>query len=172
MSTPFEELEYLSEYLPDEGESVLISRKDGELVCQACGAEGLRDGIDEAELYGLLVECNERLSMRAAQPLWVTSLVAFAGLVAVFTLGGLGWTSWFLVPGAVFLALWVCYGWIRMRQLKLFNRDLRPRIDAALVERQITRHSLIAGLRQHVELRTLLDLFIAGAEKRRESARE
>lgn len=167
MSTPFEELEYLSEYLPDEGESVLISRKDGELVCQAAGADGLRDGIDEAELYGLLVECNERLSMRAAQPLWVTSLVTFSGLVVLFTLGGLGWSSWFVIPGAILLGLWICYAWIRMRQLRLFTRDLRPRIDAALADRHISRHSLIAGLRQHVELRTLLDLFIAGAERAR-----
>lgn len=167
MSTPFEELEYLSEYLPDEGESVLISRKDGELVCQACGAEGLRDGIDEAELYGLLVECNERLSMRAAQPLWATSLLTFSGLVALFTAGGLSWSSWFVVPGAIFLALWVCYSWIRTRQLRLFTRELRPRIDAAIVDRNITLHSLIAGLRQHVELRTLLDLFIANADSPR-----
>ena len=167
MSTPFEELEYLSEYLPDEGESVLISRKNGELVCQAAGSDGLRDGIDEAELYGLLVECNERLSMRAAQPLWVTSLVTFFGLVAVFIFGGLGWSSWFIVPGAIFLALWICYGWIRTRQLRFFARELRPRIDAALADRHITPHSLIAGLRQHVELRTLLDLFIAGADRPR-----
>ena len=167
MSTPFEELEYLSEYLPDEGESILVSRKDGELVCQAAGSEGLRDGIDEAELYGLLVECNERLSMRATHPLWVTSLVTFTALVALFTLGGLTWSSWFVVPGAVFVALWTCYAWIRSRQLRFFARELRPRIESALADRHITWHSLIAGLRQHAELRTLLDLYIAGADRPR-----
>jgi len=167
MATPFEELEYLSDYLPDEGESVLISRKDGELVCQACPSEGLRDGIDEAELYGLLVECNERLSMRAAQPLWFTGFATFAFLTGVFTLGGLGWSSWFLVPGAVFIALWVCYSWIRRRQLQLFARELRPQILIAIEDRNIETHALIAGMRQHVELRTLLDLFIAGAERKR-----
>ena len=56
MFTPFEELEYVAEYLPEEGESVLISRKDGELVCQPWRTEGLRDGIEEAPLYGLLVQ--------------------------------------------------------------------------------------------------------------------
>lgn len=167
MATPFEELEYLSEYLPDEGESVLISRKDGELVCLTCESEGLRDGIAEAELYGLLVECNERLSLRAALPLWITSFGAFVALIALFTLGGLGWSSWFAVPGGVFLALWVCYGWIRARQMRLFMRELRPRIDVALEERDIPQHALIAGLRQHVELRTLLDAIIAATERSR-----
>ena len=167
MATPFEELEYLSDYLPDEGESVLISRKDGELVCLSCPAEGLRDGIAEAELYGLLVECNERLSIRAAQPLWVTSFVAFSGLVVLFTLGGLGWSSWFAVPAAVFVSLWVCYSWIRVRQMRLFVRELRPRIDAAMNDRGIDVHGLIAGMRQHVELRTLLDLIIAASDRPR-----
>jgi hypothetical protein len=167
VSTPFEELEYLSEYLPDEGESVLISRKDGELVCQACGAEGLRDGVDEAELYGLLVECNERLSLRAAQPLWVITFVTFTGLVALFTVGGLGWSSWFMAPGTIFAALWVCSSWIRSRQLRLFHSELRPRIAAALSERSIEMHALVAGMRQHAELRTLLDLYIAATERPR-----
>lgn len=167
MSTPFEELEYLSEYLPDEGESVLISRKDGELVCQACGAGGLRDGVEEAELYGLLVECNERLSMRAAQPLWVMTSATFALLVAIFTIGGLSWSSWFVVPGTIFLALWGCSTWIRIRQLRLFHSELRPRIATALSDRNIETHALVAGMRQHVELRTLLDLYIAATDRPR-----
>lgn len=166
MATPFEELEYLSEFLPDEGETVRITRRDGELVCETDASDGLRDGIDDAELYGLLVECNERLSNRAAQPLWVTAFVTFSLLIALFTVGGLTWSSWFLVPGAAFLALWVCYSWIRARQLSLFLRVLRPRIAAAIEDRSIDAHALIAGMRQHVELRTLLDLFIAGAERR------
>lgn len=166
MATPFEELEYLSEYLPDEGETVRITRRDGELVCESDSSDGLRDGIDEAELYGLLVECNERLSNRAAQPLWISAFLAFTLLVALFTLGGLNWSSWFVVPGVLFLALWGCYTWIRARQLRLFVRDLRPRIAVAIENRGIETHALIAGMRQHVELRTLLDLFIAGAERR------
>ena len=167
MATPFEELEYLSDYLPDEGESVLISRRDGELVCLSCASDGMRDGIADPELYGLLVECNERLSMRAGQPLWVTSFAAFAGLVMLFTVGGLGWSSWFVVPGAVFVGLWICYSWIRARQLRLFVHELRPRIEVALDDRAIDTHALIAGMRQHVELRTLLDLVIAASERPR-----
>jgi hypothetical protein len=49
MFTPFEELEHLAEYLPDEGESVLITRKDGELVCTEWSSGELRDGIDAPE---------------------------------------------------------------------------------------------------------------------------
>ncbi len=32
MNTPFEDLEYLADYLPDEGEAMLVSRRDGEGV--------------------------------------------------------------------------------------------------------------------------------------------
>jgi hypothetical protein len=33
MATPFEELEYLTENLPEEGESIVVSRMYGDLVC-------------------------------------------------------------------------------------------------------------------------------------------
>jgi hypothetical protein len=34
MATPFEELEYLADQLPEEGESIIVTRMYGELVCQ------------------------------------------------------------------------------------------------------------------------------------------
>lgn len=160
MATPYEELEYLSDYLPDEGESVLISRKDGALVCEACRGDGLRNGIDDAALYGLLVESNERLSLRAGAPLWATCIGTFWLLVGVFALGGLDWRSWFLVPGMGLFALWACCFWIRRRQMRLFAREILPRIEAEMAERGIGTHALIAGLRQHAELRTLLDQLV------------
>jgi len=160
MFTPFEELEYLAEYLPEEGESVLISRKDGELVCQPWRTEGLRDGIEEAPLYGLLVQANERLNARANLPLWATGLGLFWLLVTLFTVGGFGWNSWFLVPGLGLFALWGCFLWIRQRQRTTFQHELRPRIDHAMRQRGIDPHALTAGMRQHAELRTLLDEFV------------
>lgn len=160
MFTPFEELEYLAEYLPEEGESVLITRKDGELVCEPYRTEGLRDGIEEAQLYGLLVRANERLNARANLPLWASGLGLFWLLVALYTVGGLGWTSWFLVPGLGLVALWGCFLWIRQRQHNAFLRELRPQIEHALRQRGIDSHALTAGLRQHAELRTLLDEWV------------
>lgn len=159
MFTPFEELEYLSEYLPDEGESVLVTRQDGELRCTEWREEGLRDGIDEASLYGLLVQCNEALNARATLPLWGTGVGVFWLLALVFMIGGLGWDRWFLVPGAGLTGLWVCFLWIRVRQRRTFQTLLLPRIQAAVRTRGIDMGALLAGMRQHVELRTLLDQF-------------
>lgn len=159
MFTPFEELEYLSEYLPEEGECVLVTRQDGELHCTEWHGDRLRDGIDDASLYGLLVQCNEALNARATLPLWATGVGVFWLLTVAFVVGGLGWDRWFLVPGAGLTGLWMCFLWIRLRQRWTFQSQLLPRIQAAVRARQIDVSSLLAGMRQHAELRTLLDQF-------------
>ena len=159
MFTPFEELEHLAEYLPDEGESVLITRKDGELVCTEWSSGELRDGIDEAALYGLLVQCNEALNARATLPLWATGVGTCWTLAALIVSGGLNWDRWYVVPGLAMSALWLCFAWIRYRQRRLFTEHIRPRIAAAVYERGLDLCSLLAGIRQHAELRTLLDQF-------------
>ena len=159
MFTPFEELEYLADYLPEEGESILVARRDGELVCHPWRGDSLRDGIEDDELYGLLVQANERLNSLAALPLWGAGVGAFWGLTAIYTIGQLSWTSWCLVPGIGLVALWACFLWIRKRQRRVFLKELRPRILATIRRRGISLHALIAGIRQHSELRTLLDEF-------------
>lgn len=159
MFTPFEELEYLAEYLPEEGESVLVTRKDGELVCTEWRSDQLRDGIDEAALYGLLVQCNEALNGRATLPLWATGVGACWTFAALIVSGTLDWERWYILPGLTLSALWLCFAWIRFRQRRLFTAQLRPRIAAAVYERGLDLCSLLAGLRQHAELRTLLDQF-------------
>jgi hypothetical protein len=113
MFSPFEELEYLADYLPEEGETVLISREAGELVCQPWLQEDFRDGIDDSRLYGRLVQANERLHNAGAMPIWVTLM----GLVwlAILLHGaiGLGWSHWYVVPGLGLPALFGCFHWIR-----------------------------------------------------------
>ena len=58
MNSPFEELEYLADYLPDEGEAVIVVRKDGELVCEAFQREKYQEGITDPEFYGRLIQCE------------------------------------------------------------------------------------------------------------------
>lgn len=159
MFTPYEELEYLSDHLPEEGESLLVTRTEGELVCQHWEADGFRDGIEDPALYGMLVQCNEALNARATLPLWACGVGAFWFLAAAYTAGGLGWEAWWLVPGVGLTTLWFCFQWIRQRQRRTFEAELRPRIHAALGRRGSDLCSLLAGIRQHIELRTLLDQF-------------
>ncbi len=160
MLTPFEELEYLADYLPEEGESILVTRAGGELHCEPYREASLRDGVEDPALYGLLVRANERLNARAALPLWACGVGLFWAVVAIFAAGGLGWESWFLVPGLGLVALWSCFLWIRARQRQLFTGEIRAQIESAIRCRGIDANSLLGGIRQHPELRTLLDEYI------------
>lgn len=157
MFSPYEELEYLADYLPEEGEMVLITRQSGELVCKPWSNADLRDGVDDAELYGFLVQANERLHTAGAFPLWV-GLMSLVWL-AIFLHGiiGLDWTRWYLTPGLSVPLLFGCFHWIRHRQRRLFVREILPHLRSELARRRISYFSLVAGVRQHGELRSLLD---------------
>ncbi len=157
MFSPYEELEYLSDYLPAEGEVVLVSREAGELVCKPWQNDELRDGIHDSSLYGLLVQSNERLSAIGTFPIWMTVI----GLVwlAILCHGVLsfGIEQWYVVPGLAFPMMYLCYSWIRRRQAKLYREQILPVLKQELRRRNISAYALIAGVRQHGEFRTLLD---------------
>ncbi|MGD9854368.1 MAG: hypothetical protein AB7U20_05390, partial [Planctomycetaceae bacterium] len=69
----------------------------------------------------------------------------------------LNWGTWFLVPGLVLVLLPGCIAWIRLRQNWLFRREIRPLLMGVLRYRRIDPHTLLGAVRQHEELRTLLD---------------
>lgn len=157
MLSPFEELEYLSDYLPEEGESVIVSRQSGELVCEPFQPQSLREGITDPRMYGMLIHANERLNALGAMPIWVTAIGFFWGCVALVYVDVLNWRSWFLVPGLALGLLPACVGWIRFRQHRLFRNEIRPLLESVLRGRRIDPHSLLGAVRQHEELRTLMD---------------
>ncbi|MEZ6067310.1 MAG: hypothetical protein R3B90_16765 [Planctomycetaceae bacterium] len=157
MLTPYEELEYLAEHLPGEGEVLVVTRQEGELHCQALQRNSLREGIEEVELYGRLVQANERLNARGTFPLWAAALGTAAFALTVFPLFDLGWGQWFLLPAFGMFALFLGFYWIRSRQRQLFEREIRPMLLRELMVRNITPHELMAAVRQHPEFRTLLD---------------
>jgi len=160
MLSPYEELEYLSDHLPDEGETVMVTREYGELVCKQWQRANLRDGIHEPELYGLLVRSNEQLANAGTLPIWLTSIaVVWTGIV-LHGLAGFGWGHWYIVPGLALPALYGCFRWIRFRQHRLFQQQVWPRLCRELYLRRVDVHALLAGVRQHGEFRTLLDELI------------
>lgn len=160
MLSPFEELEYLSDYLPEEGESVVVSRQAGELVCEPFQPEALREGISDPRLYGILVQANERLNALGALPIWVTVISFFWGCAALGASGLLGWPQWFLVPGVGLLLLPLCIAWIRHRQHRLFTRELLPLLEGVLHSHRTDPHAFLGAVRQHEEMRTLMDELI------------
>lgn len=157
MHSPYEELEYLAEHLPEEGETLLVRRESGELICKAYQRNDLRSGVDDAELYGMLVQANERLHAVAAFPPWV-AVIALAWLgISLHVTGILALSQWYVIPGLALPLCFAVFQWIQLRQHRLFVRCLRPRLASELRRRGISRLALIAGVRQHPELRTLLD---------------
>lgn len=157
MGTPFEDLEYLAEYLPDEGEAVIVARRGGELVCEPFRQEAPQERSLDAELYGRLVQANERLNSVGAIPIWAAALSAFVLCVAAHKLFGLGWSGWYVDLGILFAAAGACYATIQWAQKRLFVQQLRPMIEKQLRHRSIPKHALIGVARQHSELRILLD---------------
>ena len=172
MLTPYEELEYLADYLPEEGEAILIHREAGELRCEPVLSGDLRDGIDDADLYGRLVQANERLNSEGIIPLWLAAIGVGSLTVGLFLLGGFGWEQWLLVPMIGLIAMFSCFQWIRRRQHRLFEKEILPQIHADLVQRGISPYSLMAGVRQHSEFRTLLDELVRWQPSKRRRREE
>lgn len=171
MFTPFEELEYLADFLPEEGESIIVTRQFGELKCESFGADSLRDGIDDAELYGKLVQANEQLNAQGIRPIWGCLLGWFWMSATLFVLGGFGWGEWYLPVGLAMLAASACYHWIHLRQRHMFEQQIAPQLRQEMERAQISLHALIAGVRQHVEFRTLLDELVQWQPERRKVGR-
>ncbi|WP_437204392.1 hypothetical protein [Planctomicrobium sp. SH664] len=160
MNSPYEELEYLADHLPEEGETLLVSRESGELICKSVSRSNLRGGIEDAELYGLLVKANERLHAAGVLPLWLSVIgVVWAGIL-LHLMHLLSWSGWFFVPGLAFVLLFAVFQWIRIRQRKLFRQKILPGLRPSLLQHGISPAALIAGVRQHVELRAVLDELI------------
>jgi len=157
MNTPFEDLEYLADYLPDEGEAMLVSRRDGELVCEPFAQETGREGIADPEFYGRLIQASERLSMQSTLPLWVCLIGCFWGCVALHMLTGIGWVGAFFDIGLVMMALMGGYCWIRYRHQNMFRQEIRPMLEREIRRRSLQKYAVIGAIRQHPEMRSLMD---------------
>jgi hypothetical protein len=160
MLTPFEELEFLADYLPDEGEAVIVTRQGGDLHCEPLRGEDLREGIEDVELYGRLVQANERLNAQGALPLWTAVFVVSIAGILLYRLLSLGWGEWYLLPAIALIAIYACFHWIRQRQGRLFEREIHPMLVREAAARKYSMFGLMAGIRQHAEFRTLLDEMI------------
>lgn len=155
MTTPFEDLEFLADYLPEEGEAVIVARRDGELVCEPFRAERARDGMIDTEFYGRLVHCNERLNQTRTMPFALGAMLAFALCVGYHEISQVGWRGWYvdvaLIAGVILGGML----WSATRQRVLFKSAVEPVLEAQLRNRGLAKFALLGGIRQHPELRSL-----------------
>lgn len=157
MNTPFEDLEYLADYLPEEGEAMLVTRRDGELNCEPFSGDPSRDGVADPELYGRLIQASERLNLLGTMPLWVC-LISWFWLCVAFHVGtGISWAGWYLDVGTGIMTLMGGLCWIRFRQRRLFEQEVRPMLEREIRRNNMQQYVLIGAIRQHPEMRSLMD---------------
>ncbi len=164
MVSPFEELEYIVDYLPDEGESMVVSRRDGELVCESFQQDKNSDPLNNSQLYGRFVQANERLQACCLHPILISVLGCFCLCVTVHKALFPGWQSWYLDFGLILFTVSGCIQWIQRRQTRVFRTQVRPMIQWQLRMLGLDRFRMIGSLRHRPELKTLLRLVIQNGD--------
>src|SRR5262249_8472714 len=139
MNTPFEDLEYLADYLPEEGEAVIVARRGGGLGGGAFRPDSPPERGLGGGLYGPPLEGNERLNAVGALPIWGSALACFGLCVGIHKLFSLGWSGWYIDLGILLVLVSGCYGWIQFRQRQLFRRQVRPMIETQLRTRGVPK---------------------------------
>lgn len=158
MFSPYEELEQLADLLPDEGDVVLLTRRNGELLCEPFPTDGgNEEGITDPEFYGRLVQANERLNALLTLPLWTSVFGVFWICVGLHLLTGLGWNAWFLDAGVAMFGILGCYRWMTWRQRRYFRDTVSPMLRRQMIYHDVDRYVLLGAIRLRAELRTLMD---------------
>lgn len=161
MTSPFEELEYLAEFLPEEGESVLVTRRRGELVCESYqeprdNSEPRLEGISDSTQYGRLLHARTRMSTSYWPIVGVAVLVAYWSCLAVHLITGLGWSGWYLDVGICLVTACAVFMLVHLQNWKRFEVDVLPAIHQVLADSDMDRYELLTALQQHRELRPLV----------------
>ncbi len=164
MVSPFEELEYIVDYLPDEGEAVIVTRKDGELVCDPYQQESNPDPLNNTQLYGRFVQANERLQSCCLHPILISVLGCFCLCVLMHNIFDTGWKSWYLDIGIILFSITGCIQWIQRKQSHTFRTQVRPMLHWQLRMLGLDRFRIIGSLRHRPELKTLLRLIVQNGE--------
>lgn len=163
MGSPYEELEYLANYLPDEGESVVVTRRSGELVCerpssfqerhQPTPPQQTANEIAHPEFDGRLIQANARLRYLAVLPIWTCAIVSFWTCVLLHTASEFG--TWYGYCGVLFITFPATHLWIRVRRSRLVRTELRAMLAWQLRRWRLDRFAAMSQMQGRPELRDL-----------------
>ncbi|MBB03791.1 MAG: hypothetical protein CMJ47_14195 [Planctomyces sp.] len=162
MNNPYEELEYLADFLPDEGESVIVSRRRGQLVCESyfepmTSSSNTQSQQIDRELYGRLSTVESRLRLLWQTPAMVSVLSFYWVCVVLHRVFELGWSAWYLDLGLGMMILVGCYQYVQYQRRRYFLESVCPALQKWMVEHQLDKYTLIAWLTAHRNLSTLRD---------------
>jgi hypothetical protein len=158
-NNPYEDLEYLAEFLPEEGESVIVTRRRGQLVCEtffeSMPQTASQTGLVDRELYGRLATLDAKMRVLWQTPVVMTVLATYWACVTLHRGLGLGWNGWYLDVGLMLIAGVACLRFIQRRQRRYFLTQVCPALQKWMIDYQIDKYSLIAWLTTHRNLVTL-----------------
>jgi len=159
MNNPYEDLEYLAEFLPDEGESVVITRRRGQLVCESyldsLPTPAASSGLVDRELYGRLTMVDTRLRLLWQTPVIIAVLSFYWLSVLTHRLLAVGWTGWYLDLGLALILGVAGYALIQHRRRRYFLDTVCPLLQKWMLDHQIDKYTLIAWLTTHRNLSAL-----------------
>jgi len=166
MRTPYEELEYLSDFLPDEGESVVVTRRSGDLHCESVTTESCvaTEPLIQSDFYGRLVTANERLRSQQILPIISSMMLCFAACVGVHRILEVGISGWYLDVAIVLVSSVGCLFWINQRQLYVYRTLIEPTVRRELIRTGLDRFRLIGAVRHQRELRVVFRFLVLASE--------
>lgn len=156
----FEELEYLADFLPEEGEAVVVVRRGGELVCETYDRPAHKaaqaTSVVDAQFYGRLVQANEQLRALSALPLWSCAIGALPGCLLIHRIAGIAWTEWYIYAGVLVSVAALCQWWLQQRRSEYFIREIRTMMNWQFRHLRLERFAVLGEIRSRPELKTLL----------------
>jgi len=160
MNNPYEELEYLADFLPDEGEAVIVSRRRGQLVCETyfepmTTSNSSQGQQIDRELYGRLSMVESRLKLLWQTPAMVSVLAFYWVCVVLHRVFELGWSAWYLDLGLGMMIVAGCYHYVQYQRRRYFLEAVCPALQKWMVDHQLDKYTLIAWLTAHRNLSTL-----------------
>lgn len=166
--SPYEEIETIADFLPEEGQSITLTRRKGQLVVDdvtqknrqqdALTQERLRQAkqrVAEETLFGHLVQANERLQNFSIKNFLFAILLTYATSMGLSWY--LGWES--MNAGVVVgVTLTILAGFVlneRNEVKKRFVYQVCPELDRVLTERNIDKFHLLGMMKNHKDLAPL-----------------
>ncbi|MCA8989609.1 MAG: hypothetical protein KDA78_18320, partial [Planctomycetaceae bacterium] len=141
----YEDLEYLAEYLPEEGESVIVTRRSGNLVCEPY-QEPISDsqvGVISREFYGRLVAMNAKLRQFWTRPLALSALLIYLVCIGVQQWFQLGWSSWLIYGGICVAILMGTSLLVHFRQKLFLRNQISPQLNRHMAEHHLDKYTLV-----------------------------
>jgi hypothetical protein len=167
--TPYEEIETIADFLPDEGKTVTLTRRKGQLIVEDASLHqkqqqdlmiqermlAAKQRVAEETLFGHLVQASERLQHYSIKSFLFTLLAIYSVSVGVHYY--MGWSA-VNIPVVVGMALVFVSGYLlneRAELKKRFIYHVCPELDRVLTDRNIDKYQLLGIMRNNRDLAML-----------------